>query len=73
MINLIQANATLVHNTPHVTASPDPDDNQILAIAEAASADYLVTGDYGHLVALGRHSGTRILNPRAFVDRVLGD
>lgn len=37
-------------------------DNRILDCAVAAGADFLVTGDKRHLLPLGEHRGTRILN-----------
>ncbi|MES1944100.1 hypothetical protein PC39_08294 [Salinisphaera sp. PC39] len=71
MVNLIRANATLIEKTPAVSASPDPDDNLILAIAEAGTAHYLVSGDFGDLIALGRHAGTRIVTARTFAEQIL--
>ncbi len=46
----------------------DPKDDQIVATAVAAKADYLVTGDRKHLLALGAYEGIRIVKPRAFLD-----
>ena len=43
----------------------DPDDNQILACANAAKADYLVTGDYD-LLELKEFNKLRIIKPRDF-------
>lgn len=45
----------------------DPKDEKFLAVAEAARADYLVSGD-NHLRTLGTFMGTAILTPRQFVD-----
>ncbi|MDT0617891.1 putative toxin-antitoxin system toxin component, PIN family [Salinisphaera sp. P385] len=73
MVNLIRANATLIAKPHTVSASPDPDDNRILAIAEAGSADYLVSSDLGDLVALERYAGTRIVSARIFIQQVLQD
>ena len=42
-------------------------DNRILECAAAADADYLVTGDRRHLVPLGEHRGTRIVNSPRFL------
>ena len=36
-------------------------------VLELASADYLVTGDRRHLLPLGEHQGTRILNAPRFL------
>ena len=42
-------------------------DNRILECAVAANADYLVTGDRRHLLPIGEHGGTRIINARLFL------
>jgi predicted nucleic acid-binding protein len=46
--------------------SPDPNDDFLLAAAEAGHADYLVTGDKSGLLALLRHEGTRIVTAASF-------
>ena len=43
----------------------DPDDNQILACANAAKSDYLVTGD-DDLLVLKEFKNIRIIKPRDF-------
>ena len=43
----------------------DPDDDLILACAERAAAEYLVTGDKDFLI-LKQHGACRILSPRDF-------
>jgi uncharacterized protein len=59
--------ASVIGRLPVVTASPDPDDNELLAIAVAGSAEFLVTGDKRDLLALRRYEGTRILTVRDFL------
>lgn len=44
-----------------------PEDDDVLAAAVSAQADYLVTGDK-KLQELGRYAGVIILSPRAFMD-----
>ncbi len=44
----------------------DPDDNRIIECAVACESDYLVTGDK-HLLVLGSHQGTAIVNPATFL------
>lgn len=45
----------------------DPDDLYLLALAAAADADYLVTGDRrAGLLPLGHHGRTRIVTPARF-------
>jgi predicted nucleic acid-binding protein len=50
-----------------VTASPDPDDNYLLATASAGSADFLITGDKRDLLPLARFDGTKIVTVREFL------
>ena len=47
-------------------------DNRILECAETVVADYLVTGDRRHLLPLGKHLGTRILNAPRFLSLLEG-
>ena len=47
-------------------------DNRILECAAAASADYLVTGDRRHLLPLGEHRDTRIVNAPRFLSALEG-
>jgi predicted nucleic acid-binding protein len=49
---------------PVVDRSSDPADNFLLAMAEAGSADYLVTGDKQHVLALKTHGRTKIIKVR---------
>jgi putative PIN family toxin of toxin-antitoxin system len=71
LVNELRALALFFADLPDVTASPDPDDNFLLAIAQASQADYLVTGDKSGLLALERYEGTNIITARAFVESVL--
>jgi len=51
---------------------PDPADAFLLALAAAADADYLVTGDRrAGLLQLGRHGRTRIVTPARFCAEAL--
>lgn len=42
-------------------------DNRVLECAAAAGADYLVTGDRRHLLPIGEHRGTTIVNAPRFL------
>jgi uncharacterized protein len=59
--------AELVIDLPDVKASSDPDDDKFLATAVAGQAEYLVTGDVGHLLNLHNYEGVAIISPREFV------
>jgi putative PIN family toxin of toxin-antitoxin system len=62
----IRAAASLVQPLARVTAALDPDDNVFLECAEAARADYLVTGNRRHFPDRWRE--TWIVTPRQFMD-----
>ncbi|ADD28185.1 MULTISPECIES: putative toxin-antitoxin system toxin component, PIN family [Meiothermus] len=61
-ISLFRQAAILVRPTQGVKASPDPDDDIILAIAVASKADYLVSGDKNHLLQLKKINSTKIVS-----------
>ena len=66
---LVIENAATVVEPPHLPEVVEGGhaDNRVLECAVAASADYLVTGDRRHLLPIGEHQGTRIVNaPRFF-------
>jgi putative PIN family toxin of toxin-antitoxin system len=59
------ANAVEVVNIPNLITD-DPDDNNILGCAEAAGADYLITGD-SHLLNLASYGSIIICAAGAFL------
>lgn len=67
MLNDIRRLALMCDPLPHVARSPDPDDDYLLATAQAVAAHYLVTGDKSDLLALSSHLGTRIITARKMV------
>jgi len=67
MVNEIRALARLCDPLPRVIRSPDPDDDFLLATAQAARAGYLVTGDKSGLLSLKKHGITTILTARALL------
>lgn len=69
LVNDLRDIAVVLGDLPQVTASPDPHDNYLLAMAMAGSADFLVTGDKRDLLVLVRHEGTRIVTVRGFLDQ----
>jgi len=62
LVNRLRDVATVVENLPSVNRSPDPDDDYLLAIAEAGEAHFLVTGDKP-LLGPKHHKSTRIVTP----------
>jgi uncharacterized protein len=70
LVNGLRREATVLALLPTVNLSPDPNDNPVLAMALAARADILVTGDRRDLLALNRIGSTRILSARQFVDEL---
>jgi putative PIN family toxin of toxin-antitoxin system len=67
LINEIRDLAVLIHDLPGITASPDPDDNYLHAMASAGAAEFLVTGDKRDLLALKLDDGTKIMTVREFL------
>jgi putative PIN family toxin of toxin-antitoxin system len=68
LVNNLRHQAVVLERLPTVNLSPDPNDNPILAMAEASQAQYLVTGDKKDLLALGSIAGTRIVTARQFAE-----
>jgi putative PIN family toxin of toxin-antitoxin system len=67
LVNDLRALAIMLNALPAVEVSPDPDDNYLLAMAMAGSADFLVTGDKRDLLGIGTHAGTKIISVRDFL------
>lgn len=66
----IEALASLATALPKVAASPDPDDNLILATAIAGGATAVVSGDKADMLSLGAVDGIPILSAREAVGRL---
>ena len=56
-------------SVPRVVAN-DADDDHVIAVAVAARAELIVTGDRKHLLPIGSHQGIAIVAAREVVDRV---
>ena len=67
-IRVIENAATVIEppRLEEVIESGHPD-NRVLECAVAASADCLVTGDRRHLLPIGEHQGTTIVNAPRFL------
>ncbi|HYE29263.1 MAG TPA: putative toxin-antitoxin system toxin component, PIN family [Allosphingosinicella sp.] len=61
LVNQIARQALSPATLPRVERSPDPRDDFLLALCEAAGADWLATGDKEDLLTLERHGRTRIV------------
>jgi putative PIN family toxin of toxin-antitoxin system len=51
-------------------ATPDPGDEMVLECAQAAEADFIVSGDKKHLLALRQFQGIPIVSPADFLRRL---
>jgi uncharacterized protein len=67
LVNQLRDLAIVIAKLPKVDRSPDPDDNHLLALAEAGEAQFLVTGDK-QLLSLKLHKFTHIITPAALVE-----
>ena len=72
MYNELRRLAILLGTLPVIDASKDPEDNFLLAMAQAGEADVLVTGDKHDLLSLKAFQRTRIFTARQFLTQ-LGD
>lgn len=72
LVNDLRKAALLIHRLPRVDISPDPDDNYLLAIAEAGGAAFIVSGDKTDLLSLQQHGISRIVTARQFLTRIEG-
>lgn len=66
LVNQLHDLAIVIKRLPKVHLSPDPDDNYLLALAEAGNAQFLVSGDKP-LLSLKRHKSTRIVTPATLI------
>jgi putative PIN family toxin of toxin-antitoxin system len=67
LINGLRHQALLLDDLPQVDLSADPNDNPLLAMAIAIEANYLVSGDKYHVLALKKVGTTRIMTARRFL------
>ncbi len=73
-VEALTETAELVFPVERATgATPDPDDEMILECALAAEADYIVSGDKKHLLALRQFEGIPIVSPAEFLRRLAAE
>ena len=69
-LRTITAQSKMVEPKIHLhIIDEDEQDNKILECAQAANADYIVSGDK-HLLQLGKFKKTKILTPKEFFDNL---
>jgi putative PIN family toxin of toxin-antitoxin system len=68
LLQLIQSRAHIVKPSRSLQVAKDPDDNKFLECADAARADYLVTGNQKHLPKYWKK--TKVITSREFIDIV---
>jgi uncharacterized protein len=66
LVNRLRDLANVLEKLPRLTLCDDPDDNYLLALAEAGEAQFLITRDK-QLLALKRHKSARIVTPADFI------
>lgn len=65
LLQLIKNHSHNVIPVRHLEVTSDPDDNMFLECADAARADYLVTGNQKHFPKFWKK--TKVITPREFV------
>ena len=66
LLDLIRTSGRLVVPRRRLAVSPDPDDNIFLECAEAARADYLITGNAKHFPSYWK--STKVVNARTLIE-----
>ena len=72
LIRNLEVVGEVVTDLPDVNASPDPDDNPILATAVAGQTDLIVSGDKKHMLALGHIRSIPIVTAAVAAGRLHG-
>lgn len=66
LLQLIENRSTMIVPRYTLSVASDPDDNRFIECADAARADYLVTGNLKHFPKFWK--GTKIISPREFIE-----
>lgn len=70
LINELRQLAVVFPKLPEVSICSDPYDNYLLALSQAARAEFLITGDKRDVLGLQTFQGTRIVTVRAFLTHI---
>lgn len=65
LLALIRSHSYTVKPSRQLQVTPDPEDNKFLECADAARADYLVTGNQRHFPKFWKK--TKVITPREFI------
>lgn len=68
LLDKIRASATFLEPNSSPLISPDPDDNKFFALAEAAEADFLLSGDTKHVLTILDYRNAQTIAPADFID-----
>ncbi len=71
LINSLRDMAVVIEKLPRVEQSPDPADDNLLALAWTGKAEYLVSGDKSDLLQLEKFKQARIVTARKYC-QILG-
>ena len=66
LMQLIHNHSRLIKGSRIGEVTPDPDDNIFLECADAARADYLITGNQRHFLKFWK--GTKVISSREFLN-----
>jgi putative PIN family toxin of toxin-antitoxin system len=66
LLQLIRNRSTVVVPRCSLEVTSDPDDNRFIECADAARADYLITGNLKHFPRFWK--GTKVISPREFIE-----
>jgi putative PIN family toxin of toxin-antitoxin system len=65
-LQLVKNRSTLIVPRYSLAVTSDPDDNMFIECADAARADYLITGNLKHFPRFWK--GTKVISPREFME-----
>ncbi len=68
LMNKLRKRALIIEPGERLNVSPDPDDNIIIAVAVAGGAQFLVSGDSQHVIALEKVGSVRIVTAAQAVE-----